>query len=228
MASKAARKQFPRRSRLAKASARQRPDALGREPIKIGHHSQGRHRRAIDRTHRSLGGSVEAQREADQAAEQAKSAAVTTHLRYSVRQVANRIEKINTQIRATNRGLNGYLCSPGTPYAEQVQPASGKHRKRLERDLAEKQDELAYWAGVRSRQVADGVATDFSRGQINTGDLGLAHGQWQRVVRANVKTVSLETGYSWTSKVAYTDVKAVKSAAAVDEAWTRRRPAARR
>ncbi|WP_425297284.1 DUF3560 domain-containing protein [Nocardia abscessus] len=62
------------------------------EPVKIGHHSERRHRNALDKAWRAFGRSVEAGRDATRAHHRAESAAHTTEHRHSPRTVANRIE----------------------------------------------------------------------------------------------------------------------------------------
>ncbi|GAA5033250.1 hypothetical protein [Actinopolymorpha pittospori] len=53
---------------------------------------------------------------------------------------------------------------------------------------------------VRAEQIGDGVATNYGRESVTSGDLVKIRGHWRKVVRANVKTVSVETDYSWTEK----------------------------
>ncbi|MEK8229359.1 hypothetical protein NKG05_30795 [Oerskovia sp. M15] len=66
--------------------------------------------------------------------------------------------------------------------------------------IAETRDKLAYWEGIRGEQVATGAATDYGRHNVAKGDAVKIGGYWRRVARANAKTVSVETGYSWTDR----------------------------
>lgn len=166
----------------------------GGEPIKVGHHSEGRHRRAIDRAHAAMGRSVEADRAATYAAERAESAKHTTGARYNPVTVSNRIDKLAAEKRAIQRNLDGYISHRGSPYQSQVAPANGERRERELKRLAETSDALSYWEGVRAEQIASGQVVEYSKDSISAGDFVKVGGSgWWKVVRANVKTVSVQS-----------------------------------
>ncbi|MHA7142909.1 hypothetical protein [Arthrobacter sp. Bz4] len=73
--------------------------------------------------------------------------------------------------------------------------------------LADELDQLTYWQGIRANQIAEGKATNYTREQINKGDYVRIGGSWYEVARANQKTVSLITGYSWTRKADYAQIR---------------------
>lgn len=177
----------------------------GGEPIKIGHHSEGRHRAAVDRAHASMRRGLDAHKEADRAATQAESAAITTAARYNPRTIANRIERLSAEIRKIERDTHSTYWGPGRWIPVDEETRSARERSAAPR-LAEMKDQLEYWEQVRSQQVTSGTATNFTADQIKRGDLIKAHGDWRRVVRVNAKTVSVETGYSWTDRVTYSDI----------------------
>ncbi len=79
----------------------------GGEPIKIGHHSEQRHRNAIEKAHRRMGQAIAADAEAKETARRARVAAATTSARYKPVTVANRIEKITADIQARHRRAAG-------------------------------------------------------------------------------------------------------------------------
>jgi hypothetical protein len=54
---------------------------------------------------------------------------------------------------------------------------------------------------VLDQARAAGTWTPVDRKEIRPGDAIKYEGKWLRVVRVNQKTVSVETGYSWTDKV---------------------------
>lgn len=165
LAEKATRKQ----AAADAAEIRRRADleALppGGEPIKIGHHSEARHRRGISRAWDSLGKSVEA----DQAAGAAQIAAGTVSARYNPVTVYNRIERLSAELRRWDRNYG-----PGTQPRQQELHA-----------------QIDYWQEVRAAQIADGTAGDYSRDTIHPGDEVKAGGRWHKVVKANQKTVSV-------------------------------------
>ncbi|MEA5456733.1 DUF3560 domain-containing protein [Sinomonas sp. JGH33] len=192
--------------------ARNRADAAharlpwGGEPIKIGHRSESQHRRDIERAHTTQGQAIKADADAGQAAIRAETAARTNTLRYSPQPVANRIEKLGAEIRRLERELKGHTRVSG-PYRDVFPPAEGEYRERILSQLDEQKDALAYWQGIRADQLASGQAVEYGPEQIKKGDAVKIGGHWREVVRANRKTVSVATGYSWTARAPYTDVQ---------------------
>lgn len=59
--------------------------------------------------------------------------------------------------------------------------------------LAEVRAQLEHWRGVRARQLADGVAGDYSPATVAVGDAVRVRGQWYLVERANAKSVTVRT-----------------------------------
>ena len=176
-----------------------------------------------DRAHVAYG-------EAADATQKAEAASHTTAGRYSVVTVANRIAKIETEIRRVTRILEGTDNRLKTAFSDagaakavemtggcldDFRPAWGVRLERYTAELADQTDQLTYWTGVRAEQVASGQATDFSKATVHKGDAVFIRGGWRRVVRANAKTVSCETGYSWTDSSPYAEIKALKTAAEV-------------
>lgn len=179
----------------------------GGEPIKVGHHSEGRHRKAIEKAHSSLGKAVDAHATAEYVEERLRAAQKATERRYSVGQVARRIEKLEAELRGTNRILDGHTRGQGTPYEEWVPAVEGNSRKYHLEVKAETSDKLNYWQNVRAGQIASGQATNYSKATVSKGDYVKIRGQWRKVARANAKTVSVETGYTWTDKAPYHEVQ---------------------
>lgn len=189
----------------------------GGEPIKIGHHSERRHRRAIERSWTKLGQAVKADVAAAAAADRAEVAAKATDRRYSPVTVANRVARLEAEERKLRRTLDGhtrtlFTDSRGVKHVETTTPASGDHRSRIEALLAETVDQLAYWRSVREQQVADGVASDFSPESIKKGDLVLTRWtSWAQVLRVNPKTVTIRHEFGQ-AKVPYAEIKQIKAA----------------
>lgn len=157
----------------------------GGEPIKVGHHSEGRHR----------------------AAERAETASHTTGARYNPVTVANRIEKIAADIRRAEREIEADRYDPEVGYLPASDELKAARAKRAAPRLAELRDKLEFWEGVRAEQIADRTATGYTREQIQNGDLVKIRGHWREVVRANPKTVSVTTGYSWTDTAPYAEIQ---------------------
>ena len=80
----------------------------GGEPIHVGHHREGRHRRAIERAHNATRKAIEATEDAEKAQARAQAAARTTERRYNPVTVKNRLDKLEADQRADQRQLDGH------------------------------------------------------------------------------------------------------------------------
>lgn len=133
----------------------------GGEPIKIGHHSERRHRRAIEKSWDTLGQAVAAQRDAEHADHRADAASRTTALRHNPVTVANRIQKLDAEQRADQRALDGHtrtvaILSDGHRIVDTTTAATGERRDQITARMAQRADDLTYWRGIRDQQIADG------------------------------------------------------------------------
>lgn len=183
----------------AEAAQRRAVDMLppDGEPIKIGHHSENRHRRAIEKAHTALGKSVQADRDAAAADQRAAIAAVATDRRNNPVTVANRINKLEAEQRADQRTLDGHsrvvadLGERGK-IVDASPAATGEYRDRVIDRMAERADQIAYWKQVRDQQIANGQATNYGPDTINKGDAVKTWHGWSRAIRVNKKTVSVD------------------------------------
>ncbi|MFD7161568.1 DUF3560 domain-containing protein [Kribbella sp. NPDC059898] len=209
------------RQRAAADSAAEASDRISDgipmgQPILVGHHSEPRHRRDLGRMHRLDAKAAELSRSATESQRRADTAAASTEARYSPVRVGNKIETLNTELRRVARELAGYTHKAG-PYTEVHPPASGLHAERLRISQADMEAQLVYWEKVRADQISEGLDV-FSAQTINKGDYVRVSGSWRKVARVNQKTVSCETGYSWTDRVPYHTITAHRTAAEVESA----------
>lgn len=186
-------------------------DALpyGGEPIKVGHHSEGRHRNAIAKAHNATRRAIDATEDAKHAQARADAAAHTTDARYAPVTVANRIDKLTADVRDRERRITGYTRRINGPYVEVTPPAEGVYLDRLTAELDELRDQLAYWQEVRAHQVENGQATNYSRDTITPGQFVLIGRTWHEVKKTNPKTL-LVVGYGGSYAVRYPEIKAVR------------------
>ncbi|WP_416565093.1 DUF3560 domain-containing protein [Nocardia testacea] len=187
----------------------------GGEPIKVGHHSERRHRRAIDKAWNALGKSVEAHKAAELAADRAETASRTTGHRYNPVTVANRIEKLEAELRADQRLLDGGKRGRA-PYITIAEPLpAGEYRNRVIARMEQCVVDIGYWKGVRADQIANGEATGYTKADIAKGDyIRYRYGSWHKVVRVNGKSVTVESLYieGCTGTVPYHEIRDHKSA----------------
>ena len=160
----------------AAARSRAAHDALPPmgEPIKVGHHSEAKHRRAIDRAWNAWSKEVATGQAAEEAKRRAREAAAATGARNNPVTVANRIEKLSADVRRLER-LHG---------------TNSNHS-----ELHQLRDQLDYWQNIRTEQIAVGIATDYGPQTVQAGDLVKIGSDWFTVQRANRKTVRVQPNW---------------------------------
>ncbi|MYR08970.1 DUF3560 domain-containing protein [Gordonia sp. SID5947] len=171
----------------------------GGEPIKIGHHNERRHRRAIDNAHAKLGQAIAAENQATDTARRADIAADAGARRHNPRTVANRIDTLEADQRRDERARDGhtrtlYTTSSGQKVCDETPPATGSYREQLDARIAQRADQIAHWKQVRADQIASGEAGNYSPATIAKGDqVRSRFDDWCTVLRVNKKSVSVET-----------------------------------
>lgn len=189
----------------------------GGQPILVGHHSERPHRNAIARADRSLGAAVQADREAEAAAETAERAAEATAKRYEPKAVAIKIDNLSKELHKIRRRITGSSHNFGGGYVEVTPPAHGAHLDYLRTEETRLEGELKLWQDVRAEQLASGQAQDYSRDTIAKGGrVQLCGRWWHKVKRVNPKTVTLivETrpdGTEWTLTYRYAEITGYKA-----------------
>ncbi|MCZ4277437.1 DUF3560 domain-containing protein [Rhodococcoides yunnanense] len=191
----------------------------GGEPIKSGHHSEGRHRRDIAKAHNATRKAIDATDAAKDAQRRAESAAITTRARYNPETVANRIDTLRAEQRADQRLLDGHertlFVHHGIRHTEKTTAVEGDYRETVLARMSERADQITYWESIRTEQIADGTATNYGPDTITKGDAIAWRGDWFEVKRVNKKTVTIPSivGGSWTDTMPYTQITGHKSAA---------------
>lgn len=195
------------------------------QPILVGHHSERRHRRDLERAegHRRRGLAEMERRDYHQDRERA--AEQFQARRESVPTTLRRIEALEAEDRLIQRRLDGT-----DQFMNYGKPASGDYRDRLltrQRDIHE---ELTYWREHVKAQEAAGVKVwskdDFAKGDF----IRFIGGTWYEVLRVNAKSVTIPAMLSrghvvtkassdmgWTDTIPYHKIKGRKSAAEMAE-----------
>lgn len=202
----------------ADAAARRAFDALPPmgEPIKVGHHSEGRHRRALERAGRRWDRSMEAHRDADHAQQRAEAAEPTTAHRFDPGVTRRRIDRIEADRRRYERSRADcvrVLESLGDDDAEKAARIRDRITQ-LDEVISEAVDKVSYWRDQLEAARAAGVLL-FERSMLRRGDRVKVGGSWwpYPVQRVNPKTVTVGTEYSWTRTVPYSTITGVLNAA---------------
>lgn len=200
------------------------------QPILVGHHSERGHRAAIKRMDGHITAMSNAMRVQEVRASRAES--LRRHLERgdSSVTIGNRIKSSEAAIRRISRALQDHylavrlIATGKDPVVLRerfnVCPASVAwvDRQRAERARLAEAVRLDR-AAMKALQVSGAVKV-YSRDTIAKGDVVLTWGGWRKVVRVNAKSVSVESGYSWTDTVEYHKIKGHRPAV-VDGAGVR-------
>lgn len=215
LAAKAERKAAETESTWA-ASDRLVADIPLGQPILVGHHSEGGHRRRLERSQNLAFKAVELGREARMVEQRAEAVGKAAAYSATPKVTARRIERLEAEQRDIERKLNGYTRNfrngrNEIDYVERHDVASGAFREQLLARQAQLEDQLAYDRAALANAIADGRHTQWGPHNIHIGDrIQWAGYQYLPVVRVNKVTVSLQTEYSWTQKLRYTEIHSVK------------------
>lgn len=170
------------------------------QPILVGHHSERHHRRDLDRIDRGMRAGIAAGKEADEAARRARASEYTERHRMSGPATLRRIEKLEADRRGVLRQM------------ETAGDYQTIGRGRASEYLADLDAEIAYWRQHIESLALDGFKVwgpaDFARGDYVQTRFGA-----KKIVRVNKKSLSVESGYSWTDTVTYDEVRGKIAAA---------------
>lgn len=188
------------------------------EPIKVGHHSERRHRRSIEKAFDTLGKSVEADRTAREADRRADTATNTTAHRHNPGVIARRLDKLRADLRRAERTRDGHTrtlftsSQTGYKHVETTPAATGAHREQVLARIAELIDQITYWQSELDAAREAGTVL-YDRTMIRPGDIVcLGRDQWRRVVKVNPKTIACETDMPWPLKTGYERITDVRDA----------------
>ncbi|WP_381792929.1 DUF3560 domain-containing protein [Streptomyces niveus] len=186
-----------RADRAASNSTTRRNAALGAldgiepgQPILVGHHSERRHRRAIERSDNNMRKSIEESGKATHYSHRAEAAEKYEDRRYDPNRTRRRLEKLRADLRSNER-----------------ERERASDTSRYDRRIEDLNEEIAHWESVVEKARADGVklweADDFA-----PGDFARYGGSWYQVKRANPKTLSI----AWNLRLAPKQVMTLEDA----------------
>ncbi len=160
------------------------------QPVLVGHHSEARHRRDLARMDAHMGKSVEADNLAQELSRKAQTAAAGAKPVNKVT-LGNRIETLAAEVRKDERAL-AKLADQSSSYAERV-------RERI----AHTSTQLDYARQQWRERVEAGEFVEYGPQMVSVGDSVCVLGLWRIVAKVSAKSCSVETGYSWTDRVAW-------------------------
>ncbi|MFE4796207.1 DUF3560 domain-containing protein [Streptomyces sp. NPDC056708] len=171
------------RTGAASDAARERSRHIGQalqgEPIKIGHHSEGRHRRDLDRMYQLDHKSWDLDKKAKYHAGRASAAEHYEEHRFNPQVTLRRLERLGADLRQQERY-----------HEEAVERGWEKPVGRHGRKIQDLREEIAFWEDVIEKAKANGVKL-WSQDDFAPGDYVMYGNSWYQVVRANPKTLSI-------------------------------------
>lgn len=179
---------------------RQRAGRMTDEPIKIGHHSENRHRRAVEQLRAGSTKAGELRAAGAYAAERARGVEANAAHRSDPRAIMRRIELLETQRRGYARELAGYVRESRNGagvvvYRDEFPAATGQRADDLRRWDARDAEEIEHLRGLLADMDAAGTFSAWGPEHFQTGDLVRVLGSWLPVRRVNRKSVSVPGGY---------------------------------
>lgn len=195
------------RAEAASNAAREASRAIGDgmplgEPIKVGHHSERRHRRDFERIDSHERKRFELADKATRLADRA--AGVESHAthRNDPRVIMRRIDKLESDRRGYARSLAGYTRNfkrpDGSLYArDEFPPAADTRADDLRRWDARDAEEIKHLRAQLAELAAAGVFSAWGPDDFQAGDHANVGGRWCTVARVNRKSVSVYARWEW-------------------------------
>ncbi|MEV0016662.1 DUF3560 domain-containing protein [Streptomyces tendae] len=109
--------------------------------------------------------------------------------------IKRRVERMEAEVRGIDRRL------------ARLAPGPSLVREQYEGDRAVLLERIKGDKALLEHARAEGLFGQYSRDNVHKDDLVRIRGQWRQVVRANAKTVSVTTGYSWTDKYGWEEIR---------------------
>jgi 2'-5' RNA ligase len=157
------------------------------EPIKVGHHSEGRHRRLLERADNDMRKGSEAYEKSqhyDQRAEASARTASASELS-NTGFLARRIKEHEKTLRILQRNHDNATAR----MAEHPEKAEeyGKYKDRLNERAEEVHDKLSFY----KQKLEDAGGVKFGKHNVNVGDRVMTRHGWAKVLRTNPQTVKV-------------------------------------
>lgn len=154
------------------------------QPILVGHHSERRHRRDLDRHDRQMRKAIDSSQEAQAAARAAATALAQQQQRHSMPSIGRRLERLQAEARDVERRIAGVQSAE--------RPAAGDYLERMTARGAELAEQIIYWTAQRDRLVAEEGVLAWCKADFVKGDrVVCVKGSRATVVRANAKTLTV-------------------------------------
>ncbi|MBO8189905.1 DUF3560 domain-containing protein [Streptomyces spirodelae] len=154
------------------------------EPIKVGHHSERRHRRDVERMDNHMRRGIEESRKASYWADRAVAAEHFEAFRRDPNRTLRRLEKLRKELRDIEKWQRG---EPACGFTRSTTP-EGLATLATERDVV--LEKIAFEEAVIAEAEARGFKV-WGPGDFTKGDFVNSGGTWREVLRVNKKSVTV-------------------------------------
>ncbi|MGW1352806.1 DUF3560 domain-containing protein [Streptomyces sp. NPDC002409] len=179
------------------------------QPVAPG--ARGRaHRNLLERSVDTAIRAAHTQQEADQMPGRVTGSRWQEARRERLDVTARRVDRLNAELRSLDRRMARLSAYPET--------GSDALRRQYEGERAVLVERIAGDQAVLDQAKAEGRFGRYSKENVHRDDLVQIRGQWRTVTRANIKTVSVTTGYSWTDKYGWEEVQELRCSHTEDDA----------
>jgi len=196
------------------------------QPVLTDHYSAPRHLRELKRADNHFWAGIDADRRGTHHENRAQAAAAHMTHRESPVTTLNRIDRLETDRRRLERALNGTKVPTRYAGSQPAGPAAGARREKIESEIKDLDEKIAYWRAHIAALEADGLkiwtAADFRKGDY----VSFGGPRWYQVLRVNKKSLTVPAGANlqelqvvtpetvrsavdgsgWTGKVPYSEV----------------------
>ncbi|PSK57955.1 hypothetical protein B0E38_01800 [Streptomyces sp. 111WW2] len=123
--------------------------------------------------------------------------------------VKRRVDRLEAELRRLDRRMVGLKLHPetdSTVLREQYEAERAVLVERIDGDKA-----------LLEQARAAGTFGRYSKDTVRKGDQVRVRGEWRTVARANAKSVSVTTAYSWTDKYGYEEITGLRAQPSADD-----------
>ncbi|WP_406501581.1 DUF3560 domain-containing protein [Streptomyces sp. NBC_01590] len=176
----------------------------------VGPGARGRaHRNLLNRSIDTAIKAAHTQQEADQMPGRIAGSYRQEAHRERLDVTARRVERLNAELRSLERRMASLSLYPET--------GSDALRRQYEGERAVLVERIAGDQAVLDKAREEGRFGRYSKTNVHRDDLVKVRGEWRTVARANPKTVSVTTGYSWTDKYGWEEVQELRCSHTEDD-----------
>lgn len=159
------------------------------EPIKVGHHSERKHRRAFEKIDAHTRKAIDAADRARDLTYRAEAVGHNLEHRQDPRVTMRRVERLEAEARDVARRLSGYRNNLGDVFT--APEPGGDYHEKLTRRAAQLSEEITYWRAELAKLAEADAFVPWGPEHFRKADRVNVGGSWYPVIRVNRKSVTI-------------------------------------